>query len=175
MTNNVHAIQEKQNSLTLALEAGSLVPIASSPEEWLQRLCQGLKTQDQDWAVGLINSAINAVPAREEKKAKVANALIASIIALAPADGAECMLAVQAAVTHQHVMSYLGKAAASTLVGMAEDRLKMASRLMKIFMLQIQTLSRYRNRGLQIVRVERVVVEAGGQAVVGNVGAGGHA
>lgn len=175
MTTNLPSKQDKQCALTLTLEAGSLVPTASSQEEWLQRLCQNLKTQDQDWAVGLVNSAINAVPARDEEKAKVANALIASISALAPTDGAECMLAVQAAVTHQHVMSYLAKAASSNLVSMAEDRMKMATKLMKLFMLQIQTLSGYRNRGHQVVRVERVVVQSGGQAIVGNVGAGGHA
>ena len=39
---------------------------------------------------------------------------------------------------------------------------------------QMDTLKRYRSKGQQTVRVERVTVESGGQAVVGNVETGGR-
>ena len=41
------------------------------------------------------------------------------------------------------------------------------------FAAQMETLKRYRSKGKQTVRVERVSVESGGQAVVGAVNHGG--
>jgi hypothetical protein len=38
----------------------------------------------------------------------------------------------------------------------------------------VETLKRYRSRGEQIVRIERVTVNEGGQAIVGNVNHGGR-
>jgi hypothetical protein len=38
----------------------------------------------------------------------------------------------------------------------------------------MDTLKRCRSKGQQTVRVERVTVEIGGQAIVGNVSKGGH-
>ena len=38
----------------------------------------------------------------------------------------------------------------------------------------METLKRYRSKGQQVVRVERVTVEDGGQAIVGAVETGGR-
>lgn len=38
----------------------------------------------------------------------------------------------------------------------------------------MDTLNRYRSKGQQVVRVERVTVESGGQAIVGTVENGGR-
>ena len=44
----------------------------------------------------------------------------------------------------------------------------------RTFAAQMDSLKRYRSKGQQLVRVERVTVEDGGQAIVENVGTGGR-
>ena len=41
--------------------------------------------------------------------------------------------------------------------------------LVRSYAAQMETLKRYRSKGQQVVRVERVTVADGGQAIVGNV------
>ena len=48
------------------------------------------------------------------------------------------------------------------------------NKLARTYAAQMETLKRYRSKGTQVVRVERVTVESGGQAVVGNVAHGGR-
>ena len=169
-------LPSKTRSVPRLVQAGErLVPDSSSPERFLEALCLSFGVADPAWCLSLLNSAVNAVPAKEDGKAQVANDVLSSVLAIAPTDGVDAMLAIQAAVTHQHAMAYLGRAAASNLSGMAEDRLRMAAKLMKLFSLQIQTLGKHRHQGQQNVRVEHVHVHAGGQAIVGNIGEGGHA
>lgn len=170
-------LPSKPRSVPRLVQAGdSLVPDSSaSPEEFLEALCLSFGVTDPTWCLSLLNSAVNAVPAKEGGKAQVANDILNSVMTMGPTDGVEAMLAIQAAVTHQHVMTYLAKAATSNLAGMSEDRLRMAAKLMKLFSLQIQTLGKHRHHGQQNVRVEHVHVHAGGQAIVGNIGEGGRA
>ena len=49
-----------------------------------------------------------------------------------------------------------------------------ATRLARTFISQTEALKKYRAKAQQVVRVERVTVESGGQAVVGNVSTGGR-
>ena len=44
-----------------------------------------------------------------------------------------------------------------------------AARLMRAYATQVETLRRLRNGGSQVVRVEHVHVNEGGQALIGNV------
>ncbi len=46
------------------------------------------------------------------------------------------------------------------------------NRLARTFAAQMEALKRYRSKGDQRIIVERVTVENGGQAIVGNVGTG---
>jgi len=58
-----------------------------------------------------------------------------------------------------------------------ELKLKYGDRLMRSFAALTDALNRHRGKGSQqVVRVEHVTVQAGGQAIVGNVtqGGGGH-
>jgi hypothetical protein len=47
------------------------------------------------------------------------------------------------------------------------------NKLARTYAAQMETIKRYRSKGQQTVRVERVTVESGGQAIVGNVSKGG--
>jgi hypothetical protein len=49
------------------------------------------------------------------------------------------------------------------------------NKLARTYAMQMEALKRYRSKGQQVVRVERVTVENGARAVVGNVTHGGRA
>jgi hypothetical protein len=98
------------------------------------------------------------------------NAALAMIEAAAPRDEIEAALAVQMACTHTAAMAVLAKLD----VAFATERRvaafgSAAARLMRAYATQVEVLRRLRHGGQQVVRVEHVHVNDGGQAIVGNV------
>jgi hypothetical protein len=92
---------------------------------------------------------------------------------LEPADGAEGMLATQMVGTHDAALECLRRAALpNQTFGGRDMALKHAQKLMALYAKQLETLNKHRGKGQQKVTVEHVNVEAGGQAIVGNVEAG---
>ena len=90
----------------------------------------------------------------------------------------EGMLAAQMVATHEAAMECFRRAALAeqTFAG-RELGLKYGDRLVRSFAALTDALNRHRGKGSQqVVRVEHVTVQAGGQAIVGNVsqGGGGH-
>ena len=93
-------------------------------------------------------------------------------------DVIEAMLAAQMVATHEAAMECFRRAALSeqTFVG-RELGLKYGDKLVRSFAALTDALNRHRGKGQQVVRVEHVTVQAGGQAIVGAVtqgGGGGH-
>ena len=89
---------------------------------------------------------------------------------LVPADGAEGMLALQMVGTHDAALECLRRAALSNQSFAGRDMaLKHAHKLMTLYTQQLAALNKHRGKGQQKVTVEHVNVEAGGQAIVGNV------
>ena len=76
--------------------------------------------------------------------------------------------------THEAAMESFRRAALAgqTFVG-RELGLKYGDKLVRSFAALTDALNRHRGKGQQIVRVEHVTIEAGGQAIVGNVSQGG--
>ena len=87
------------------------------------------------------------------------------------------MLAAQMVATHEAAMECFRRAALAeqTFAG-RELGLKYGDRLVRSFAALTDALNRHRGKGQQVVRVEHVTVQAGGQAIVGSVtqGGGGH-
>src|ERR1700726_4531979 len=98
------------------------------------------------------------------------NAALAMVEAAAPRDEIEAALAVQKAATHTAAMAVLAKL---DIAFATERRVaafgSTAARLMKAYATQVEVLRRLRHGGHQVVRVEHVHVNDGGQAVIGNV------
>ncbi len=89
---------------------------------------------------------------------------------LAPSDGLEGMLAAQMVGTHLAALECLRLAAVPQQSFAARDmNLKNATKLMALYAQQVAALNKHRGKGQQKVTVEHVHVEAGGQAIVGNV------
>ena len=93
---------------------------------------------------------------------------------LSPADGAEGMLAAQMVGTHFAALDCLRRAAIMNQTFEGRDMaLKHAQKLLALYTKQLDTLNKHRGKGQQKVTVEHVNVQSGGQAIVGNVEAGG--
>ena len=110
-----------------------------------------------------------------DAKEKAANALLGAVHGMAPNDEAEAMLICQMAACQGYAMELMTRAAHTGTLLVAESVVNMANKLMRTYTSQMQTLARYRGKtSQQKVIVEHVNVEAGGQAVVGAVQAGGR-
>jgi len=120
---------------------------------------------------------------KRETLAQVAAVVQAALQSMAPRDAVEAMLASQMVAVHHAAMEALlygsGSLDGRTSLGLGDSfaaqsapRLEVATRLLRTFTMQVDTLAKWRNRGQQTVRVEHVTVESGGQAIVGAVAMG---
>lgn len=94
--------------------------------------------------------------------------------AMKPRDAAELTLLTQMAATHQAVMLMARRFNHVETIPQQDAAEKALNKLARTFSAQMEALKRYRSKGQQVVRVERVTVEDGGQAVVGNIETGGR-
>jgi hypothetical protein len=138
---------------------------------WLNRLKQALGTISDafvDASLCQLQAAAR-LPCSGISEIAV-NAALAMIEAAAPRDEIEGALAVQMACTHTAAMAVLSRLGG----GHAGERRvaslgSAAARLLRAYTSQVEVLRRLRHGGRQYVRVEHVHVNAGGQAVIGNV------
>ncbi len=106
---------------------------------------------------------------KEPKEEKILAALN-MFAQLKPQNGVEGMLAAQMVATHSAAMECLRRAMMSGQTFEGRDQaLKHGNKLMQTFARQLEVLDKHRGKGQQKITVEHVTVEAGGQAIVGNV------
>jgi hypothetical protein len=108
----------------------------------------------------------DASRAEIRERQTAANALVAGINCK---DVVEGMLATQMVAAHIAAMACLSRAASANDYNIHDRNVKYAAKLMSIYGRQVEVLNKHRGKGQQKVTVEHVHVEAGGQAVVGNV------
>ena len=89
---------------------------------------------------------------------------------LEPRDIVEAML-----ITHMPMTSLAGRAADQTSIINRELQERSMTRLSRTYLAPMDGLKKYRAKAQQTVRVERVTVNEGGQAIVGDVSHGGRA
>ncbi len=98
------------------------------------------------------------------------NIVIDSLAAFAPKDPIEGMISAQAVALHHASMECFRRAMierqpADIAAKLRKDGTNMSRALVDM----VEALARHRGKGPQVVRVERVVVQDGGQAIVGAV------
>jgi hypothetical protein len=101
------------------------------------------------------------------------NFMLSVIKGAKPKDQLEAMLAAQMAVVHTATMALARRLARVDNIPQQDSAERAFNKLARTFAAQVEALKRYRSRGDQIVRVEHVTVNEGGQAIVGNVRHGG--
>jgi hypothetical protein len=92
-----------------------------------------------------------------------------------PRDSIEGLLAVQMVATHYMNMRMCKLASHPEQTENGTDKnINRSIKLSRTYATQMEALNKYRNKGKQTIQVQHVNVEAGGQAVVGNVNGGGN-
>lgn len=105
-----------------------------------------------------------------DQKVRAAKAAYAALQQIAPRNELEGMLAAQMISTHNAAMECLRRAMMEgQTFGGRDQNLKHAAKLLGIYERQLAALDKHRGKGQQKITVEHVTVEAGGQAIVGNV------
>ena len=100
--------------------------------------------------------------------------MLAMIAEFRPRDTVERLLAVQMAATHVALTRSGRWLANAESIDQVTAHYSGYTKLARTYAAQVETLRKHRNGGKQTVRVERVNVESGGQAIVGDVSAGGR-
>jgi hypothetical protein len=145
-------------------------PEGMSPE-WWDRLKAALGTCSSDFVQASIHQIIGAARLPLSGVCEVAvNAALAFIEGARPRDEVEAALVIQMACTHTAAMAVLarvgnGCGGVRSLTAVTNA----ASRLLRAYAVQVEALRRLRNGGSQLVRVEHVHINEGGQAIVGSV------
>ena len=98
-----------------------------------------------------------------------ANFVLGVIAGIEPKDEVEAMLATQMAVTHQATMMMGRRLNHVETIPQQDSAERALNKLARTFATQIEALKKYRAKAQQTVRVERVTVNEGGQAIVGTV------
>ncbi len=91
----------------------------------------------------------------------------------APQNPLEAMLIAQMAAAHAHAMDIFTEVRNTTMFDIEVSKLKLAEKLMRTFANSLDVLERVRRKGRQSVKVEHIHINAGAQAIIGNVSKGG--
>jgi hypothetical protein len=112
--------------------------------------------------------------ADEEQRDRQYLAATAAMIGAKPQNELEGMLIGQMIACHSAAMECHRRAMlAEQTIEARQANLNAASRMSRTYAALLEGLSRHRGKGQQVVRVEHVTVQAGGQAIVGAVTQGG--
>ena len=144
-----------------------------APEVGTELMMEALGTTSPDFLDGLVTQIANVAshgPTFDERSINFALSMVSGI---APKDQVEAMLAAQMAAVHTATMTYARRLAHVETIPQQDSAEKTFNKLARTFAAQVEALKRYRSKGEQRVIVERVNVEKGGQAIVGNVAHGG--
>lgn len=129
----------------------------------------GVKTRDA--ANGLLVAALSALGKDTEPYRQLMAAIFAEV---EPRDAVEAMLASQMCATHVAMSAISCKMGHQTNYQARESCERSMTRLSRTYLAQMDALRKYRAKAQQVVRVERVTVHDGGQAIVGDVTHGGR-
>ena len=137
---------------------------------WIDRLKSALGTTSMEFVDATLFQLQAAARLPNSGVSETAvNAALAMIKGERPDGETETALVVQMACVHAATMAVLGRLGG----GHGGDRHVLASataasRLSRTFAILVETLRRLRSGGSQVIRIERVDVREGGQAVIGN-------
>ncbi len=138
---------------------------------WWDRLKAALGTTSSDFVNATLVQIQNAsrLPSGGISETSV-NAVLAFIEAAEPKNELEAALAIQMACTHAVAMAVLSRAGGA--YGGARHVAMMAataSRLLRAYAIQVESLRRLRAGGSQYMRIEHIHIEPNAQAVIGNL------
>lgn len=133
-----------------------------------------LGTSDPRFYRGIIRQ-VATLGEHETRISETASDFTLSVVGgIEPQDHVETMLAVQMGAIHQATMMLARRLNHVQTIEQQDAAERALNKLARTFTSQVETLKRYRAKADQTVRVERVEVKDGGQAIVGDVHHGGR-
>ncbi len=124
----------------------------------------GMRTLEA--AHGVYSMAITSLGKSADKHVNFVSAIFAET---EPRDAIEAMLVSQMTSTHVAMATLSEQLTYKISYQVRESYERSMTRLSRTFLAQMDALKKYRAKAQQTVRVERVNVESGGQAIVGDV------
>lgn len=147
------------------------LPPDGERQMWIDRLKAALGTTSMEFVDATLYQLQAAARLPNSGVSEIAvNAALAMIENEQPRGETECAIVIQMACVHSATMTVLSRLGG----GHGGDRHVLAaatavSRLSRTFAILVETLRRLRSGGSQVIRIERVDVREGGQAVIGNI------
>ena len=137
---------------------------------WIDRLKTALGTASMEFVEATLYQLQAAARLPNSGVSEIAvNAALAMIESEQPKGETECAIVVQMACVHAATMAVLGRLSEAYGHRNVLAAATAASRLSRTFATLVETLRRLRSGGSQTIRIERVDVRDGGQAIIGNV------
>ena len=163
------AIDHHQRRPTFSTDEDGVVQINTDEPDTLLKL---FNVETLEAASGLMASMLNALGRSGEKYRDMAAAMQAE---LKPRDAVEAMLIAQMTATHVAMATVSQRMMDSSSGYQVREALERSvTRLSRTYLAQMDALKKYRAKAQQTVRVERVNVGSGGQAIVGVISTGGR-
>jgi hypothetical protein len=144
----------------------------SNGDDYL-RLMAALGTYDYSFLDAFLGQIGNAVSDKDKISESKMRFALAVVVGIEPTNEIEAMLAAQMAAVHICAMDSSRRFLWADNLTARDSAERAMTKLTRTFATQMETLKRYRSKGQQVVRVERVTVNEGGQAIVGPVAHGG--
>jgi hypothetical protein len=137
-------------------------------------LAAAIGDRDGQFMPSLLSGLCNATANKGKVDQAQFNLALSVVKGIEPRDPLEAMLAAQMAVTHNAILTFARKLNNVETIPQQDSAERALNKLARTHTMQLEALKRYRSGGEQTVRVEHVTVNEGGQAIVGNVTAGGR-
>ncbi|HEV2901374.1 MAG TPA: hypothetical protein VGX71_26740 [Pseudaminobacter sp.] len=144
----------------------------ADPEIGYRLLSEAVGSENRDFLIGTVDSLAMAAQTGASVDATKLNYALSIVRGLHPNDQIEAMLGVQMAAIQLATMRAAERLGGSKSMEIWDMHERALNRLARTFAAQVEALKRYRSKGEQRVIVERVTVNEGGKAVVGNVAHG---
>jgi hypothetical protein len=138
------------------------------------RSCRRSERQTFDFLDGLLKQLANAGTQGQDVDECSLNFLLSVVKGVQPKDEVESMLAAQMATGHMATMTFASRLAHVDNIPQQDSAERAFNKLARTFAAQVEALKRYRTGGEQKVTVKHVIVNKGGQAIVGSVMHGGR-
>ncbi|MCK0101187.1 hypothetical protein [Pseudohalocynthiibacter sp. F2068] len=158
----------KRKAPELSVDEEGKLTVGLESENQLEELF-GVKSKET--ANGLMLGALNALGKKGEMYRDL---MIAMTVEMEPRDAIEAMLISQMTATHIAMTMLTTRTVDATSPELREGYERSMTRLSRTFLAQVESFKKYRAKAQQTVRVERVTVNEGGQAIVGAVAHGGR-
>jgi hypothetical protein len=136
-------------------------------------LMNALGTASANFLGGLMGQLSVLARRGEEISEDKLNFMLGSIKGIAPRDEIEAMLAAQMTAIHNASMTAARQLIDARGVVEQDAASNRFNKLARTYAAQMEALKKYRSAGEQTIKVQHVVVNEGGQAIVGNIAPGG--